>query len=64
MYKLHIPLMQTEPTCVVRLSDKAYIPFDPDNQDFVQYQKWLSEGNTPLPAEETLWHLLSMERQD
>ena len=26
--------------------------FDPDNTDFVQYQKWLSEGNQPLPADE------------
>jgi cytochrome c len=38
--------------CVKRLSDGAIIPFDPDNQDFVQYQKWLSEGNQPLPADE------------
>lgn len=28
-------------------------PFNPDNQDFVQYQKWLSEGNTPIPADES-----------
>ena len=28
--------------------------FDPDNTDFVEYQKWLDAGNTPLPAEETL----------
>ena len=26
--------------------------FDPDNTDFVEYQKWLSEGNQPLPADE------------
>ena len=26
--------------------------FDPDNTDFVEYQKWLDAGNTPLPAEE------------
>ena len=44
--------MQTEPTCVIRLSDNAYIPFDPANQDFVEYQKWLEAGNTPLPADE------------
>lgn len=38
---------------VRRLLDNACIPFDPDNQDFVQYQKWLSEGNTPIPADES-----------
>ena len=47
MYKLTKDI-----STVQRLSDNAYIPFDPDNQDFVQYQKWLSEGNTPLPADE------------
>ena len=28
------------------------IPFDQANMDFVAYQKWLSEGNTPQPADE------------
>ena len=28
------------------------IPFDPANTDFVEYQKWLAAGNTPLPADE------------
>ncbi len=27
------------------------IPFDPANMDFVEYQKWLSEGNVPIPAD-------------
>jgi hypothetical protein len=41
---------------IQRILDNATIPFDPDNQDFVEYNKWLSLGNQPLPpdAEENL----------
>jgi hypothetical protein len=39
--------------CVVRReSDSAFIPFDLGNTDYQAYLKWLSEGNTPLPADE------------
>ncbi len=37
---------------IQRISDKANIPFDPANTDYQAYLKWVSEGNTPLPAEE------------
>ncbi len=37
---------------IKRLSDNAFIPFDPDNTDYQAYLKWLDEGNTPLPADE------------
>ena len=42
----------TEFQNVQRLSDGAVIPFDPANTDYIAYLKWLSEGNTPLPADE------------
>jgi hypothetical protein len=47
MYKI----INTEDKSVLRLSDNAFIPFDPDNTDYQVYLKWLEEGNTPEPAE-------------
>lgn len=37
---------------IIRVVDGASIPFDPANTDFLEYQKWLREGNIPLPADE------------
>jgi hypothetical protein len=39
-------------TSIKRLSDNAFIPFDPANTDYQAYLKWIAEGNTPLPADE------------
>lgn len=36
---------------VKRLSDNAFIPFDPANTDYQEYLKWVEAGNTPLPAD-------------
>jgi hypothetical protein len=33
-------------------SSTLAIPFEPANTDYQAYLKWLSEGNTPLPADE------------
>ena len=45
MYKL------TRNTAIFRTSNAAFIPADPANTDYAAYLIWLSEGNTPLPAD-------------
>ena len=39
---------------IKRMSDNAFIPFDPANTDYVEYLEWLAEGNEPLPADEPI----------
>jgi len=53
MYKLIFDNLSNKECGILRLSDGACIPFDPDNTDWQQYQAWLAEGNTPLPPEGT-----------
>ena len=52
MYKLSpVNIITKKQEAVIRLSDNAFIPFDPANVDFQQYLQWLSKGNTPTPAD-------------
>jgi len=52
MYKLHGYNGQRIDGVIIRVSDSAFIPFDPANTDYQQYLAWLEEGNEPLPADE------------
>jgi hypothetical protein len=52
MYKLHLNQRTNQECMVQRLSDNAYIPFDPANSDYIAYLTWLEAGNTPTPADE------------
>ena len=56
MYKLlpkqMTPSGEVDAEVIQRLSDGAFIPMSPDNSDYAEYLRWLSEGNTPIPAEE------------
>jgi hypothetical protein len=52
MYKLIKSQIDGEICTVFRQQDNTCIPFAPDNTDYQAYLKWLSEGNTPEPADE------------
>lgn len=52
MYKLTFDELKNKISdAIIRLSDNAFIPFDPDNTDYQVYLKWVSLGNTPESAE-------------
>lgn len=52
MFKEYKDTMTGDVTCVKRLSDNAFIPFDPANTDYQAFLRWCEEGNTPEPADE------------
>ena len=52
MYQLCPDTPMGAATCIKRIADNAFIPFDPANTDYTEYLKWLAEGNEPLPAEQ------------
>ena len=51
MYKLQKSFTANEVNAIQRLSDGAFIPFDPDNTDYQAFLAWCAEGNTPEPAD-------------
>ena len=38
----------------VILNNVVFIPEDPSNADWIEYQDWLAKGNTPIPADPPL----------
>lgn len=51
-YKLILSKIDGEVVAIQRISDNAFIPFDPDNTDYQEYLKWVEAGNTPEPADQ------------
>jgi hypothetical protein len=45
-------LTNQEAQVIKRLSDSAFIPFDPANTDYQAYLQWIEAGNQPEPADE------------
>ena len=50
MYQLLPDTPMGAATCIKRIADNAFIPFDPANTDYQEYLKWLEAGNQPIPA--------------
>ena len=52
MYKLINDFETGKVKSIFRISDNAYIPFDPANTDYQAFLKYQAEGGVVLPADE------------
>lgn len=52
MYKLQNDI-EGNLSCIIKqmTGNRLLIPVNPDNTDYQEYLKWVSEGNTPTPAD-------------
>ncbi len=51
-YKIQNDIITGEQNGITIVGKQISIPLNPANTDYQAYLKWVSEGNTPLPAEE------------
>ena len=55
MYKqAQLMFGQAEPSCVIRTTDGACIPFDPANTDYQAFLKYQAEGGKVYGADEEI----------
>ena len=48
MYKTIKPINEVAPQVVVRVADGAWIPFDPQNQDYANFKAKINAGEAQL----------------
>jgi hypothetical protein len=50
-YKIQNDLITNKPCAITIVGQAISIPMDEANTDYQAYLKWVSEGNTPQPAD-------------